>query len=205
MKRETTVSLISSPVRTSRNNYSGWLFAHSVPWPRRDVYIYRTKCGYAINTWAKQYISFALVHAQSTCCRRHLRSPLPPSFSIERLLQPLLGPRRGRKPRSQIARNPSYPSAFACEPCPTNSPRCRAVWHLTSTPCVCSPTSGDDVVAFNPLWLPPLFNPLRLELNCPRFSLLFQWNFPWYVGNVTIPPHFNTRFRLSKDRYLFKW
>ena len=39
MKRETTVSLISSPVRTSRNNYSGWLFAHSVPRPRRCVYI----------------------------------------------------------------------------------------------------------------------------------------------------------------------
>lgn len=28
-KRERAESLISSPVRTSRNNYSGWLFAHS--------------------------------------------------------------------------------------------------------------------------------------------------------------------------------
>lgn len=89
------LSLISSAVRTSRNNYSGWLFAHSALLP---MYIYRTKCGYAINTRAKQYISFALVHAQSTCCRRHLRPPSSPpgiflSFflGLDEAVNPVLG------------------------------------------------------------------------------------------------------------------
>lgn len=89
-----------------------------------DVNIYRTKRGYAINTRARQYISFALLHAQSTCCRRHL-SRSPP-FASPDLLGLLLRPerRRGRKPRSRIAKNPSYLMRVSA------ASRCRAVWHL---------------------------------------------------------------------------
>lgn len=100
----------------SGNKRSLFTLPETIIWSARafragpDVNIvYRTKRGYAINTRARQYISFALLHAQSTCCRRHLsRSPLLHRVKHLRGFLLRLERQRGRKPHSRIAKNPSH-------------------------------------------------------------------------------------------------
>lgn len=127
-------SLISSPVRTSRNNYSGWLFAHS-SLLRPMVYIsdevrichkYTERSSISLSPW-----STPRAHAVGDTygC---LPPPPPPPILPELLLLLLLGPipRRGRKPRSRIARNPSSCIVFGAAPF-KRVREFRAVWHLT--------------------------------------------------------------------------
>lgn len=122
-KRRERESLISSPVRTSRNNYSGWLFAHS-SLLRPMVYIsdevrichkYTERSSISLSPW-----STPRAHAVGDTygC---LPPPPPPPILPELLLLLLLGPipRRGRKPRSRIARNPSSYIVFgSVQTCP---------------------------------------------------------------------------------------